>query len=613
LNWTFDNIVVVGKNATVACVTRGVGVDNCEALMQKLFVNLFLLAAVTYFVSTTVLPKAGKALNYVTAKIFILSFGLITLIFLHTITFLKEWFIYIFNLLGLYERITGVKVVDVYIPLAGEPLPDLKLEFIEGIPDVNPEKSCIGGNYMFRLEKTNFICIVYTEFSIEGVVKREHIGLGYRVGNHFYTANHVVTGIESEIYVSSIERPNMQCKVEIDTDYEEYDWDRSNDLARFHIGNAATALGIKSTKFGLWKDSKHVNVCSLDKDENGEHYIKVSHTLLKDLKTAKATVYGNESSTKNGDSGAPILQGGCVVATHAGSHQKLPLNVCVICPWKAPDFLDAIATNQPLLRLQEESVEFMLKSISFESKRSGFSDESSTKKDDFKYTLLVKEQREAFEQEKQKRSRGEHLDDQGYRQSKSESNAALSKKSKERLEELEKIHAYQPGKELWGDVDEESARNSGPITFENYESFLKAVTNIFMKSKDNTEPMPVLVNVDGEKKPILSLSGNSKAVGTALKVPSRASPVMPMTASVSKENPKLDQQSQLPESEPFGPTKEAVRKAKKQAKKQAKSASKPLTTTPKVMKDQQTTKATMPSLPETSTVVPLEARTVLGE
>jgi len=161
-------------------------------------------------------------------------------------------------------------------------------------------------------------------------------GLGVRCGKHYVTAEHVVEPARNDSKCKVFVRvPGKNClQVAIDEDYTRSLEDL--DVAVLHVGNTATLLGVKDTKFKVFTPKAGTEVISFDFKTESFHcsYDQASWAA----NAENPYIFSTHSNTHGGDSGAPVFQGGSPVGIHIGSKPEIRANVHVATPWFASDW-----------------------------------------------------------------------------------------------------------------------------------------------------------------------------------------------------------------------------------------------------------------------------------
>jgi hypothetical protein len=278
------------------------------------------------------------------------------------------------------------------------------------------------------------------------------VGHAAFVNNKFLTVYHIVErAVEDnlEVLVGTTES-GRSLKVAIDMN----SIDLENDTVEFHVGNIPSILGLKmlTPKF---LNLGYVSYYHFDSDS-------LSYTMASVVpdKYDKAypTFVFTCSNTAGGDSGLPIIQNGKFVASHKGGKSDIKRNVHVI----HHNVVRAEITTTARKKSQILNVDAQFKNESPKTYDKDAQERAQDIEDKY-YADLNKAVREDEENRKIARTRGEDVDDQGFRKTKEEIRAEKEAQNK---------NAQPKGKgkggkrdfagpvpdKPWGDIDDEIKR-----------------------------------------------------------------------------------------------------------------------------------------------------------
>lgn len=316
-----------------------------------------------------------------------------------------DWIIYVlYTPHRIYLTIYGVDIEPVY---RASKISDFagfeSITFLDGVAIKQEGAFSSGNDFTFNVDgMPDGVFQVFTKVDDSYA----HIGHGFAVANELYTAVHVVSDREGEIYIKTLKSKALKVKVVKDMYHPYYD------VCKLECIGATAALGIKSLQFGVLKNGS-INVFHFNPAKISYQRQSATPDPYNKDQRLPAFALSTPTTTSPSDSGLPVLQKGRVVALHIGGCEALKRNVHFI--------------PVPFLKNQIENVAEsyapILKDLSIETESPVIKgDESSRMK------AIFKENQHREEEDRRKRQRGEHFDEQGYRTRKQNLKPELNQK-----------------------------------------------------------------------------------------------------------------------------------------------------------------------------------------
>jgi len=223
------------------------------------------------------------------------------------------------------------------------------------------------------------------------------------------------------------------------------------DYAELHVGNTAAILGVKKRKSAFLKSSL-ITVYTFNPDE--KQYFSSTVYFDKYDPDSGFTPYVllTKSDTHGGDSGLPIEQGGFVIGRHKGGSERLKRNVHLLNVVNIMPTIEKIAASKQDILVDDRA----------------YVDESPTNSQEYDDAIKrARAIRDIEEEERFRRQRGEHVDDQGYRRK--DENLKSSLNSSDLGEDVKivggkgkgGVRRYQPPvfrDKDWNDIEDENQK-----------------------------------------------------------------------------------------------------------------------------------------------------------
>jgi len=235
-----------------------------------------------------------------------------------------------------------------------------------------------------------------------------HNGHGFVAGNRMWitghqAVKHLKNSDDTKVYISSPKQVSVMVAAEIDSEPNE---DLSGfDIIEIKSKGACAVLGLKTLKWRRYTENSAVTVLHYDAFKNlyTQQYVNAKRLDEND----RADYILHKSMTSQGDSGLPLLQKGEVVAIHLGwmhgpDGKPLYNRSQIPFPILEEMYSQARQYDEVIINRLAEFVEPV----------------SETPDIKVDYEKRYQEWKNKKEKDKQKRMKGEHADDQGYREGK---------------------------------------------------------------------------------------------------------------------------------------------------------------------------------------------------